>query len=137
MLYKQKAAKILGDEGCYFLSLLFVAEQELKKGLDALAVYEKALEKGWMDEDCYMKDPAAMLSALLGVGCDVRKSWDFTERLGSNEWDIWNYKREATGATYYHFAVVSEGEVIYDPLGDSATIALGSPASRRIITIGE
>lgn len=136
MLYKQKAAQRIGEEGCYFLSLIFVAEQELKRDIDALAIYGRGVGEGWMREDCYMERPGEMMRSLLGVPCSVRKSHDFSERIGPNEWDIWRYERETAGATYCHFAVVSEGVILYDPLGSSETIAHGKPASRRIVTIG-
>ena len=137
MVYKQKECKALGDEGCYFLSLLWIAERELGRELDALKVFGMAKGKGWTDSECYMKNPARMMSELLGKPCSIRKSWDFSEKLGSNQWDIWLYKRPATGVTYWHFVVVSDGVVIYDPLENSNTVRHGAPESRRILTIGE
>ena len=137
MGYKQKECLALGEEGCYFLSLLWIAENELGRGLDALAVFEEARRNGWAGEDCYMANPAAMMTALLGKTCTIRKSWDFSEALLPNERDIWLYKRETTGKTYYHFVAVADGKVAYDPLGESNTVKHGKPQSRRILRIGE
>ena len=137
MVFKQKECKALGDEGCYFLCLLWIAERELDRDIDALKAFGLAKRKGWAEEDCYMANPAEMMSELLGRACAIRKSWDFSEKLAGNQWDVWLYKRATTGKTYYHFVVVSEGVVIYDPLGESNTVKYGAPESRRILTIGE
>lgn len=135
MLYKQKMSKALGEEGCYFLCLIFIAEQVLGKDIDALWLFDEAQRKGWAEADCYMTNPAAMMTSLLGKICTIRKSTDFSEPLMWNEWEIRNYKREATGATYYHFVVMKGDAVLYDPLEESVTVAEGSPSSRRILTI--
>ena len=137
-LYKQKLAKTLGEEGCYFLSLVWLAEQETGRNVDAMALFGEAVAKGWMGDDCYMKKPAEMMGALLGRKCAIRKSWNFSEVLAENQRDIWCYKREAVGVTYYHFVAMDKGgNVAYDPLEDSNTVRLGKPYSRRILTIGE
>ena len=137
MIYKQKECLALGEEGCYFLSLLWIAERELGRDLDALAVFDEAKRRGWAGKDCYMANPAAMMTELLGKTCTIRKSWDFTEKLAGNQWDIWLYKRAVTAKTYYHFVVVSDDVVIYDPLETSNTVKYGAPESRRILTILE
>ena len=137
MAYRQKDCKALGEEGCYFLSLVWIAERELGHDLDALAVFDEARRNGWAGEDCYMSNPAGMMSELLGKPCAIRKSWDFSAPLAAGEREVRCYRRETTGVTYYHFvAVDGEGDVIYDPLEDSWTVRLGKPHSRRIITIG-
>lgn len=137
MIYKQRDCKALGEEGCYFLSLLWIAERELGRDLDALAVFDEAKKRGWAGTDCYMANPAAMMTELLGKPCEIRKSWDFSETLKENEREVRCYRRETTGTTYYHFVAVSEeGVVVYDPLEDSNTVRLGKPHSRRILTIG-
>ena len=137
MLYKQKLAKSIGDEGCYFLSLLYIAERELGREYDVIGTFSFFNKKGYVGDDCYMASPAAMMSELLGKRCSIRKSWDFSEALAENEREVRCYKRETTGTTYYHFVVVdAAGNVEYDPLEDSNTVRLGSPYSRRILTIG-
>lgn len=137
MIYKQKECKVLGEEGCYFLSLLWVAERELGKDLDALAVFDEAKRRGWVGDDCFVKDPAALVGHLLGKKCALRKSWSFAEKLADNERDIWCWRRDATGVTYWHFvAMDAAGNVAYDPLENSNTVRLGKPESRRILSIG-
>lgn len=138
MIYKQKDCAALGEEGCYFLSLLWIAERELGRDLDALAVFDEAKRRGWAGEDCYMANPAQMMTELLGKPCTVRKSWDFSEPLKANEREVRCFKRDLTGVTYYHFvAVDGDGSVAYDPLEDSNTVKHGKPQSRRILAIGE
>lgn len=136
MIFRQKDAKALGDEGCYFFCLVYIAEKVLGKSVDAFALFDEAKRQGWMGEDCYMANPAAMLASVTGAKCSIRKSTDFNEKLSWNEWDVWCYCREATGVTYYHFVVMDgSGNVAYDPLETSNTVAKGYPSSRRIITV--
>lgn len=136
MIYKQKAAEKIGAEGCYFLSLVFIAEKMLGHEIDVFALYDKCLKSGWADEDCYMQNPAAMMTHLLGKPVEIRKSYDLDYKLKVNEREISCYERKATGVTYYHFVVTANGTVIYDPLGESRTVSEGTPVSKRILTIG-
>ena len=136
MIFKQKAAKRIGEEGCYFLCLVYIAEQALGREIDVVGLYDEACRKGWMEEDCYMKDPAAMLSSLLGTPCKVRKTTDLEERLAPGERDVRVFRRDATGVTYWHFVVFGEsGRIEHDPLETSETVRSGRAVSRRIITI--
>ena len=138
MLYKQKLALALGEEGCYFFSLLYIAEQELGRDFDSIGTFDYAMRQGWVASDCYMGNPAGMMTSLLGRRCSISKSWDFGYQLKENEWEVRCYQRVTTGTTYYHFVVVDkDGTVVYDPLGDSNTVKYGKPYSRRILTIGE
>ena len=137
MAYRQKDCKALGEEGCYFLSLAWIAERELGRDIDVLKLFDEARSKGWAGEDCYMANPAAMMAELLGKPCSIRKSWDFSEKLAENEREVRCYRREATGVTYYHFvAVGGDGRILYDPLETSNTVLYGKAHSRRIISIG-
>ena len=137
MIHKQKDCKTLGEDGCYFFSLLWIAEQELGKSLDALAVFDEAKKRGWAEADCYMADPAALMGFLLGKPCQIRKSWDFAEPLEANEREVRCFERKATGTTYYHFVVADGDKILYDPLEASRTVMQGEPHSRRIVSIGE
>ena len=137
MIYKQKDCKALGEEGCYFLSLIWIAEQELGAGIDALAVFDEAKRRGWAEADCYMANPAALMGFLLGKPCQIRKSWSFAEPLAANEREVRCFERKATGTTYYHFVVADGDKILYDPLEGSNTVRLGKPHSRRIVSIGE
>ena len=137
MLYRQKMCKLLGDEGCYFLSLLYIAEGETGRRYDALGTLWHFICKGYVGEDCYVREPAALLSELTGKPCTVRKSWDFGYRLAANEREVRCFKRDAGGKTFWHFVVAdSEGNVEHDPLGESNTVKFGEAESRRILTIG-
>ena len=137
MIHKQKECETLGREGCYFFSLLWIAEQELGESLDALAVFDEAKRRGWAEADCYMANPAALMSFLLGKPCKIRKSWDFAEPLEANEREVRCFERKATGTTYYHFVVADGDKILYDPLEASRTVMQGKPHSRRIVSIRE
>ncbi len=137
MIYKQKISGTLHDEGCYFFALIYIAEQVLGRSVDAFELYDICVnKKGWMKSDCYVLNPGAIMSYLLGKSCSVSKVWDLNYTPKSNERVISCYERKATGVTYYHYVVTENGAVVYDPLETSNTVKLGSPISLRVVSIG-
>lgn len=136
MIFKQRVAETIGAEGCYFLSLMFIAEQILGHSIDAFELYDLCVSKGWMKKDCYVLNPPAIMSCLLGKPCDVKKVWDLSYKPAANERTVTCYERKATGTTYYHYVVTEGGKVVYDPLENSNTVRLGRPISLRVLSIG-
>lgn len=134
MIYKQAIAKKIGDEGCYFLSLVYIAEQEIKKSIDIIDLYNTCVAKGWMKEDCYILDPAAILSYLIGKKTMFFKV-DGTKFTPTKfERVISRYENNARGKLYSHFVVGCNGKVIYDPLGESNTVKNGKLVSYRVFS---
>ena len=125
----QSIAKRLGESGCYFLSLLRLAKVENA----AIGIYRQAVQLKIMEEDCYVIDPARVLSLATGGAWEVRHAPP--EYLpGKDEWEILRYERKTTTATYAHFVVGDgRGQVAYDPLDNSQTVASGKLISKRII----
>ena len=125
----QAVCRKIGESGCYFLSLLHIAKAEY----GALSLYQLAVSKGLMDEDCYVKDPAELLALACGGKWSVRHEVaDYV--TARNEIEILRYERKTVGTTYAHFVVGDGfGRVAYDPLGDSITVAKGKLVSKRII----
>ena len=125
----QTIAKRLGDAGCYFLSLLHLAQRDN----DAIGLYKQAVAQGIIDEDCYVKNPPLLLSLIAGG------KWQVTHQAAqyqtrADEYEILRYERKATLKTYAHFVVGDgRGQVSYDPLDTSQTVAQGSLVSKRIV----
>ena len=133
-MYKQQVCLKIGKSGCYFLSLVFIAESITNKKVDIFSLYEKGLKEKWLDDDCFMENPADMMSYLLGKKCDIRH-----DKVGyspkENEYEITRYELKETGVTYGHFVVTRNGKLIHDPFGVSRTRTKGKAVSTRIIQV--
>lgn len=125
----QTIARKLGESGCYFLALLHLANRDN----DAIGLYKQAVTAGVMDEDCYIKDPARLLSLISGGNWSVRHAPATYATLG-HEWEILRYERKTTVKTYAHFVVGDgRGQCVYDPLDNALTVSQGQLVSKRII----
>lgn len=149
----QKIAKVIGESGCYFLSLCYIAEIILGVHIDPIFYFnlfskEKTDGLFWIESDCYLNYPALVLKNILrneiakhGISFsfnDVRitKSKDLYYYPKSNEYLIGYFENEVTMITYGHFVNVNENKaVINDPLGESNTVKNGKLKSLRIIEI--
>lgn len=120
---EQDIARSIWNSGCYFLSILYCADQ-----LDsAFGLYKTFVKEGWMEEDCYIKDPASIMSYLFPNKYSITKSVGVDDKADFN---IAYYYNPST--KYHHFVVVDkQGNVIYDPLGESNTVKNGYPESYR------
>lgn len=125
---RQKVMKVLGEYGCYFLSLVQAAERLTGKRIDAVAAYLDALIKKRTDGEATMLDPAAVLSAMAGGMWTVRKETaDYIPRDGEVEVLVFQ------NGAYTHFVLGDgTGGVLYDPLGNSNTVAHGRIIGKRI-----
>lgn len=125
---RQKVMKILGEYGCYFLSLVELAERLTGKRIDAVEAYIDALIKRRTDGEATMLDPAAVLSAMTGGRWTVRKE-EAGYRPLDGEAEVLLFQNR----TYSHFVLGDgAGGVLYDPLGNSNTVANGHIAGKRI-----
>lgn len=137
----QKIAKHLGESGCYFLSLLKVAEELGSAFLDPIHEASEAIEAGRMGEDCYVKDASAIMSALTRECFEVVKAGpghplplDYLPVTGERE--ILRYERPdpVSGTNLAHFVVGDGlGAVAWDPWPNSRTVAFGCLVSKRIV----
>ena len=116
MIAIQRALKYIGDEGCYFLCLRKMAG---RKDEDLLKDYFFCLENGYIDRDCYVKNPIAILSAWGVKYRNVRKDSSYGQ--------IVVYKHNAN----LHFCLNTD-EGLFDPLGDSNTVKYGHVDSYRL-----
>lgn len=121
---EQKICKILGESGCYFFCLLHYVGKEN----DALNIYKKVVDIGWMDEDCYIKDPCAILRYLTGKSYAVVKD----TVLDPNANIIIGLWHNPT-TNFHHFVIMdSNNKVVWDSLGYSTTVADGVIESYRL-----
>ena len=139
---KQVEAKIIGNNGCYFLAIINGAERYMRhKGnpvsVDIINLYEKAADEGWIGKDCYIQRPDCIVAEILGVSPDRVKvsKMPLNYVPAEDEIEITRYEKEGTGVTFSHFVETRNGEVLYDPYGSSSTVTNGVPVSKRIIKV--
>lgn len=130
---KQKIAEILGENGCYFFSILYLAEKISGKKFNPLDIYLDSLAKRFMEKDCFVNDAGKLLSMLTG------QNWRHTKQDASyvvkkDELEILYYENTTTLKTYGHFVVGNKGKVEYDPYGDSKTVKEGKLHSKRVFS---
>jgi len=128
---RQKEFETIGKTGCYFLSIVHLAEKYTGKYIDAYLAYGSAIKSKVIKEDCYVNDPAALLRMLTGVAWSVTKETSTYEPT-KNDLVILYYERPDTLATVGHFVVGGHDGVEYDPYGDSLTVRKGELKSKRI-----
>lgn len=114
----QEICKTIGESGCYFLTLLHFAKVEE----DALKYYKLFVKNKWLDEDCFVRQPAEIARCLFGGSWQVKKS------------DKDDFKADFAVLLYYnpktglrHFTARD-----WDPLGDSNTRKNGYIESYRL-----
>lgn len=126
-----EAAKQIYDYGCYFMSLLYVRRipySDLIALDELLKYYDTFIIRGWMDPDCYVKDPCTILKYLTGKKYTVKK--DVVLDPGAN---IIIGRWYNPDTNLHHFVVMdSNNNVTYDPLGESLTVAGGAIESYRL-----
>ena len=129
---RQKQFETIGKTGCYFLSIVHIAEKYIGKYIDAFDAYISAIKSKVMKEDCYVLDPGALMRMLTGVAWSVTKeASDYATVKGEQE--ILYFERNDTMTTIGHFVVGDgQGIVSYDPYGDSFTVKKGKLHSKRI-----
>lgn len=152
---KQIEAKIIGDSGCYFLSIIeavtgYSESKGKKVNVDIIKLYELAMDKGWLVAGCKVDRPDLIAGYILGIPMDkldecvnpirelkevkiAKRTLDYIPK--ENEIEITRYEKEATGVTFSHFVVTRDGEVLYDPYGNSNTVSKGYSVSKRILTV--
>lgn len=127
-------AERVGRYGCYFLSILKLAEMaaDITEGIDALRAYKKCLDLDLIEDDCYVRKPADIIFLYTGQEYEVfHAPADYETPMGQLE--IVRYEWPRTMETLSHFAVGDGmGGVGWDPLGSSQTVQYGRLVSKRI-----
>lgn len=126
-----EAVKQIYEYGCYFMSLLYAGNVYYSKlvSVDELLMYYNTfIAQGWMDPDCYVKDPCAILKYLTGKKYMVVKDavLDPNANIVIGRW-------HNPATNHYHFVVMDRNNnVVWDSLGYSITVADGVVESYRL-----
>lgn len=135
----QRDAHYLGEAGCYFFSILRIAEVVTGNNIDAMVEYNTAFAMGDIEQDCFVNRPAELLSRLTGGKWAVMKGpADAPVPAGAME--ILRFERvdNSTGKQLVtgHFVLGDgKGGVAFDPYGDSKTVREGHLVSKRIFAL--
>ena len=133
---RQKIMLELGTGGCYFLSLIHIAE-DLYGGrrIDAVERFEEAKRSGLCLEDGFILHPEGIMSLLYPAPWYYHKEGAGYAPM-SGEFEVLRYERPTPKVIYSHFVVGDgQGGVAYDPLGKSETVEHGTLQSKRILRL--
>lgn len=125
---RQRVMSEVGEEGCYLLCIVDIAEEVLKERIDAVVAYLDGIERGFVQENCLMTNAAGFLEMLTGVKWEKRyESATYVKKDG--EFEVQKWQRKSGVGTVDHFK-----REIYDPYGDSRTVREGYLESKRIFS---
>lgn len=129
----QKICAIIGECGCYFLSIVEACAKMTKKQPDIIELYNLCIKKRIMREDCFMWEPAKLFELLVGGNWTIEKV-DGAHRPEPNETVILRYEYKPKPMTIIgHFVLAgSDGSVCFDPYGNSQTVQNGRVVSSRV-----
>ena len=141
--HSQKELLAIGKTGCYFLSILHLANtiQARKSGVisateldgttSILKLFRDAVFHKWCTDECFMNQPDKLMEALLGNEASVTvKHADVSYKVKANEYEITRYEK----GSFAHFVCTENGKITYDPYG-YAEKDLGKAVSKRIFTV--
>lgn len=122
----QRELENIGKFGCYLLCMMYNAKIPMES---VIKVYDKLVKEGWIDEECFIKNPATIMGYFI-----TNTRWNVVkgEKIDKEaDHIVARYHNKRTGL--YHFVVVDkEGNVVFDPLGNSTTVKEGYPESYRL-----
>lgn len=119
----QKKLKVIGDEGCYFLCILKACNVKDER---IISLYDYFVAMGYMDKDCYVKNPEAIVGFLLSKKVICYKSNNEEKDALFN---IARFYNDRTG--FSHFVLITENG-IWDTFGNSKTVAEGRIVDYRV-----
>lgn len=124
----------INENGCYFMSLLFLAGQKTGQSFhtaDITRIKSEAEGLNYLRHDCYVLNPAGILS-LAGLPATYTNRHEPPSRETSDdEIEVLYYRYEQYG----HFVAGHKGKVSYDPMGMSNSVQLGELKSKRIFKV--
>lgn len=143
----QRKALNVGKTGCYFLVALSIAEDAGSGPRDVLSTFVFANQKGAVDTDCFMRQPATLMESLCGGKWDIIKAGpghplDLLYVCRPGEFEALRFQRKPDmlpNGTFEseddcaHFVRGNgHGIVVWDPMGESRTVKEGWLVSKRI-----
>ena len=124
-----------GDAACYALDIIQIAIFDTGRNFDPINALDVGIGRGYIhynefnqddNENFFVKDPAAFLSALTG------KIWTVTKErpeyvAAEGEYVVERWERQVSGRLISHFRLPD-----WDSLADSKTVRYGAIASKRV-----
>ena len=120
--------------GCYFMSLLFLANKFKNYPLSAQKIeelYDFFVLEHWMDKECFIKKPKEIMNFL---GMKVKKVIKSTDLIEGAPYEVLHFEREKPSGGFVRHFTAGDGfcNVTYDPWGKSRTATEGTLISRRL-----
>lgn len=126
--YLNKKVENIYNYGCYFLDLLFISKYQEPIFEDIIKYYDTFIIKGWMDEECFIKNPCAILNYLTGKKYSVT----VTKDLDSSASQVIGYYYNPN-TNLHHFVVMDKcNKVLWDSIENSNTVKNGFIESYRL-----
>lgn len=131
-LPKQKIALVLGNSGCYFLSLIKIAEKITNSNIDIIQAFSDCVQKGWITSECYVNNPDLIITFFTGLKSKILKKSNVNYIAKENDYVIGCFKWQQ----FSHFVLLDKNnKVAYDPLDKSNVCKYGELDSLRVIEI--
>jgi hypothetical protein len=126
--------KPIREMGCYYLSLLFLANKYTNCPLTVRDInstlFFRFIQMGWMDANCFIKNPGAILQDMKFYAAYTGRHEPPTYQCAKNECEILRFEHPDS---FGHFVVGDgSGNVAYDPWGVSRAATEGELYSKRI-----
>jgi len=136
----------LAKTGCYFLSVIYVVEEIMKKAFtvgEVNTIFKLAKKVHYVGEDAYMKHKAAQGIAQIASG--FKKEDVYMKRVQRDDrhnYTIGHYRRrsKSSGAFHHHFVVMGGlAKVEFDPWSaeGSRTVREGDLMDHRYFFVEE
>lgn len=123
---RQRIFEILGKYGCYLFCIARIIEKISETPVDMEKLYVAAKDKGYIQEDCFVKRPEMIVAMYLGGEWEVRHDVaDYKPQW--NEYIVERWELKLTGVTKSHFVLPD-----WDPYGESETRQKGTRVSTRV-----
>lgn len=118
----------INKTGCYFLDLLFLTKEKEPEMVEMIYYYDLFIKNDWMDKDCFIKDPCAILEFLTGLKFKVKKSKVLDS---SATYILGNWFNQMTGVG--HFVVMDKNDnIVWDSIEDCVTVKKGFKKGYRL-----
>ena len=122
-----KKVKNVYDYGCYFLDLLYIALGREPTLDEMIKYYDIFLQKVWIDSECFVANPTAILEYLTGKKYSVKKDYV----LDTSATHIIGYFYNPN-TNLHHFVVMGkDNKVMWDSIENSNTVKNGFVESYR------
>lgn len=129
----------IGDEACYAIQLVSVAEDVMKRPFPLITSLVRGIQAGCIEfnpkdktdpDNFFVSDPEEFLRILTGMRMRVKKVEGNSYNPGVNEWVIDQWKDDSRGKITYHFRSKN-----FDSLSNSMTVRYGYIVSQRVVSL--